>query len=44
MPASNPIIYADYPDPDVVRVGDTYYMISTAMQLFPGGQILRSYD
>ena len=44
MPASNPIIYADYPDPDVVRVGDTYYMISTAMHMFPGGQILRSYD
>ena len=44
MPAINPIIHADYPDPDVVRVGDTYYMISTAMHMFPGGQILRSYD
>ena len=44
MPAINPIIYADFPDPDVVRVGDCYYMISTAMHMFPGGQILRSYD
>ena len=44
MPAINPIIHADFPDPDVVRVGDCYYMISTAMHMFPGGQILRSYD
>ena len=44
MPASNPIIYADYPAPDVVRVGAAYYMISTAMHMFPGGQILRSHD
>ena len=44
MQAINPIIHADFPDPDVVRVGDCYYMISTAMHMFPGGQILRSYD
>ena len=44
MTAINPIIHADFPDPDVVRVGDCYYMISTAMHMFPGGQILRSYD
>ena len=40
----NPIIHADYPDPDVVRVGDTYFMSSTSMHMFPGCQILRSYD
>lgn len=40
----NPIIKTDYPDPDVIRVGDTYYMISTTMHFFPGGAILRSYD
>ncbi len=34
----------DLPDPDVIRAGDTYYMISTTMHFFPGGQILRSYD
>lgn len=40
----NPVTWLDYPDPDVIRVGDTYYMISTAMHFFPGGEILRSYD
>ena len=40
----NPLTGMDYPDPDVIRVGDTYYMISTTMHFFPGGVILRSYD
>ena len=40
----NPLTRMDYPDPDVIRVGDTYYMISTTMHFFPGGVILRSYD
>ncbi len=40
----NPITRADYPDPDIIRVGDTFYMISTTMYFFPGGEILRSYD
>lgn len=40
----NPIIHADYPDPDITRVGDAYYMSSTSMHMFPGCQILRSYD
>lgn len=40
----NPILYTDYPDPDIIRVGDTYYMISTTMHFMPGGVILRSYD
>ena len=40
----NPIIHADYPDPDIARVGDAYYMSSTSMHMFPGCQILRSYD
>ncbi len=44
MFGKNPVLYADYPDPDVILVGDTYYMISTAMHMFPGGQILRSFD
>ena len=41
---NNPIIWADIPDVDVIRVGDTYYMISTTMHLSPGGVIFRSYD
>ena len=40
----NPIIWADYPDPDVIRVEDTYYMVSTTMHMMPGCVILRSYD
>ncbi len=42
--SNNPIIWSDYPDPDVIRVDDTYYMISTTMHFMPGGVILRSYD
>lgn len=40
----NPITKMDYPDPDVIRVDDTYYMLSTTMHFMPGGVILRSYD
>ncbi len=40
----NPVIPADYPDPDVLRAGDAWYMISTTMHTFPGGVILRSYN
>ncbi|HAB59751.1 MAG TPA: acetyl xylan esterase, partial [Lachnospiraceae bacterium] len=40
----NPITKLDYPDPDVIRVGDTYYMVSTTMHFMPGCEILRSYD
>lgn len=40
----NPIIPLDYPDPDVIRVGDTYFMVSTTMHFFPCCEILRSYD
>lgn len=41
---NNPVIWADFPDPDLVRVGDTYYMVSTTMHMMPGCVILRSYD
>lgn len=41
---SNPVIYADTPDPDVVRVGDTFYMVSTTMHYSPGCTIMKSYD
>ncbi len=40
----NPIIWADFPDVDVIRVEDTYYMASTTMHMMPGGAILRSFD
>ncbi len=42
--AANPIIWADVPDPDVIRVGEYYYMVSTTMHLTPGVPIMRSPD
>lgn len=44
MDAINPITRLDYPDPDVIRVGNTYYMVSTTMHFMPGCEILKSYD
>jgi len=41
---TNPILPLDFPDPDVIRVGDTYYMASTTMYFMPGCVILRSFD
>ncbi|AOZ97144.1 glycoside hydrolase family 43 protein [Butyrivibrio hungatei] len=40
----NPLIPLDYPDPDVIRVGNTFYMVSTTMYFMPGCEILRSFD
>lgn len=42
--SSSNIIMSDYPDPDVIRVDDTYYMASTTMHMMPGCVILRSYN
>lgn len=41
---TNPLIPADFPDPDVILVNDTYYMVSTTMFIFPGVTILQSKD
>lgn len=41
---TNPVIYADVPDPSVIRVDSTYYMVSTTMHLMPGAPIMRSKD
>ena len=41
---SNPVIYADVPDMDIIRVNDTYYMVSTTMHLSPGCPIMKSKD
>lgn len=40
----NPVIWADVPDPDVIRVGDDFYMVSTTMHLMPGCPIMHSKD
>jgi beta-xylosidase len=41
---TNPVIASDFPDPDVIRVDSTYYMVNTTMFIFPGVTILKSYD
>ena len=41
---TNPVIFADVPDIDFIRVGSAYYMVSTTMHLSPGCPIMRSYD
>lgn len=40
----NPVIWSDLPDPDVIRVEDTFYFVSTSMHFFPGVTILQSKD
>lgn len=44
MKRTNPVINSDFPDPDIIRVEDTYYMASTTMHYMPGCDILRSFD
>jgi beta-xylosidase len=41
---TNPVIWSDFPDNDVIRVKDTYYMVATSMFYFPGVPILKSKD
>ena len=43
-PIKNPMLWADVPDPDVIRVGDTFYLVSTTMHLMPGAPIMKSKD
>jgi beta-xylosidase len=41
---TNPIINADYSDPDAIRVGDDYYMIASSFNCSPAIPILHSKD
>lgn len=41
---ANPILYADYSDPDVTRIGDDYYMTASSFNTAPGLPILHSKD
>src|SRR3990170_7536481 len=40
----NPILHADYSDPDAIRVGDDYYMTASSFNAAPGLPILHSKD
>lgn len=41
---TNPVLHADYSDPDVVRAGDGYYMVSSSFNCVPGLPVLYSND
>jgi len=41
---TNPIIPADYSDPDVIRVGDDFYLTASSFNCVPGLAILHSRD
>lgn len=40
----NPIIFADYSDPDIVHVNGTFYMVASSFNCMPGIPILQSKD
>lgn len=41
---TNPIIHADYSDPDVIAVGNDFYMTASSFNAVPGLPILHSKD
>jgi beta-xylosidase len=41
---TNPILNSDYSDPDVIRVGDKFYMTASSFNCIPGLPILESND
>jgi beta-xylosidase len=40
----NPVLFADYSDPDVIRVGDDFYLTSSSFLSAPGLPVLHSKD
>ena len=40
----NPVIFADYSDPDMIRVGDDFYMVASSFNCMPGIPVLHSMD
>lgn len=41
---ANPIIHADYSDPDIIRVGSDYWMVASSFTCIPGIPVLHSKD
>jgi beta-xylosidase len=41
---TNPVIYADYSDPDICRAGDDYYLVASSFNCIPGLPLLHSRD
>lgn len=44
MKYRSPVIPGFYPDPSVCRVGDTYYLVTSSFQFFPGVPLFESRD
>lgn len=42
MKYENPVILSDYSDPDVIRVGDDFYMVASSFNHVPGVPVLHS--
>ncbi len=40
----NPVLFADYSDPDAIRVGDDFYLVASSFNATPGLPILHSKD
>jgi len=40
----NPVLFADYSDPDAVRVGEDYYLVASSFTCVPGLPVLHSRD
>jgi beta-xylosidase len=40
----NPVLFADYSDPDVIRDGANYYLVASTFEFVPGIPILQSQD
>ncbi|MEE6309499.1 family 43 glycosylhydrolase [Plantactinospora veratri] len=41
---TNPVVWQDFADVEVIRVNDAYYMTASTMHYSPGAPVLRSYD
>lgn len=41
---NNPVLWEDYPDLEVIRVGDVFYYTSSTFAFSPGAPVLKSYD
>ncbi len=41
---TNPVLRGDYPDTDIIRVGDDFYMISSSFACMPGIPVCHSKD
>ncbi len=40
----NPVLFADYSDPDIIRVDDDFYMVASSFNCMPGIPVLHSRD